>query len=459
VALVLEGGKVVCADAVFRADIRIENGVIESVGLDITQEGDETSDISGMYALPGGIDAHTHFDLPLSPSFRTADNFTTGTKAAIAGGTTCVIDYATQFKGDTLKQGLDNWHGLADGKCFCDYAFHLAITDWNEEVARELSEIVARGVTSFKMYMAYKGSLQVDDGILYSALRKLKDAGALLCVHCENGDIIAARTDELIAAGHVGAEYHPLSRPEEVEAEAAHRLLVAAAFVGAPVYIVHVSAGVTMQKIIDARLSGTRVYTETCPQYLYLDDELYKKHDAAKYVCSPPLRNKKNNNDLWSALSQDLMDVVATDHCSFNLTKKNELSAGGFHKIPNGMPGVESRMLLLYKGVTDGRITLPQMVRIASARPAQIFGMYPRKGVIAQGADADIVLLDPHRKSVITAQKQYQNVDYTPFEGIEVPGSIESVYLRGEKIFQNGHFLAETPSGEYIPRKAESCTS
>jgi dihydropyrimidinase len=211
-----------------------------------------------------------------------------------------------------------------------------------------------------------------------------------------------------------------------------------------------------MQKIIDARLSGVRVYAETCPQYLYLDDTLYKEPDAARYVCSPPLRSKKNNASLWAALSENLMDVVATDHCSFNLTKKNELSADGFHKIPNGMPGVESRLLLLYKGVVDGRITLSQMAALASSRPAQIFGMYPRKGVLAPGSDADIVLLDPRRKSVISAERQYQNVDYTPFEGMEVPGSIESVYLRGKKIFQNGRFLTEIPSGEYIARKAES---
>ncbi|GHS99164.1 dihydropyrimidinase [Synergistales bacterium] len=458
-ALVLEGGKVVGTDIVREASIRIENGVITRVGLDITLSGDETRDISGMYALPGGIDAHTHFDLPLSPTFRAADNFTTGTKAAIAGGTTCVIDYATQFKGETLARGLDNWHALADGKCFCDYAFHLAITDWNEAVTRELPGVVERGVTSFKMYMAYKGSLQMDDSVLYSALKKLKVLDALLCVHCENGDIIAARTEEMIEAGHTTPEYHPLSRPEGLETEAANRLLLAASLTDAPVYIVHVSAGATMRKIIDAKLSGQRVYAETCPQYLYLDDGLYLEPDAAKYVCSPPLRNKKNNALLWSALSQKLIDVVATDHCSFNLTKKNELSAGGFNKIPNGMPGVESRMLLLYKGVKDGRITLPQMAALSSARPAQIFGMYPRKGILAPGSDADIVLIDPRRKTVISAARQFQNVDYTPFEGMELPASIDSVYLRGEKVFQNGAFLTETPIGEYIPRKAKSCIS
>ena len=457
-ALVLEGGKVVDTVNIREADIRIENGLIERVGLGLAQNGDERRDISGMYALPGGIDAHTHFDLPLSLTFRAADDFATGTKAAIAGGTTCVIDYATQFKGETLARGLDNWHSMADGKCFCDYAFHLAITDWNGHTARELRSVVARGVPSFKMYMAYKGSLQVDDGVLYSALQKLKDLGALLCVHCENGDIIASRAEELLSAGHTAVKYHSLSRPEELEAEAANRLLVAAKLSGAPVYIVHVSADATMRKIADARLLGQRVYAETCPQYLYLDDELYLEPDAAKYVCSPPLRNRKNKALLWSAISQNLMDVVATDHCSFNITKKQELCAKGFNKIPNGMPGVESRMLLLYKGVLDGHITLPQMVSVTSAKAAQIFGMYPRKGVIAPGSDADVVLLDPNRKSVISAARQYQNVDYTPFEGTEIRASIDSVYLRGKKIFQNGAFLTDKPLGEYIPRKAKSCT-
>ncbi|MDR1019556.1 MAG: dihydropyrimidinase [Synergistaceae bacterium] len=455
-AVVLAGGIVANPDGAYRADVRIEGGVIAGVGAGVAQDGDCVSDVSGRYLLPGGIDAHTHFDLPMPDGTRTADSFSTGTKAALAGGTTCVIDYATQFKGESLRQGMENWHRLADGKCFCDYAFHLAITDWNESARGELPGVVLSGVTSFKMYMAYKGSLQVDDGVIYDALRRVTDAGGLLCVHCENGDVIAARTAELLQEGRTGPEYHPVSRPAEVETEAVSRLLAIASLTGAPVYVVHVSAYASMVKIIEAKAEGVRAFAETCPQYLCLDDSLYASgRDAAKYVCSPPLRGRENQGGLWASLRSGLADVVATDHCSFDFAGQKDRCLDNFSMIPNGLPGVESRLLLMYKGVAEGRMSLPAMIRAVSGNPAAIFGMYPRKGALIPGADADVVVLNPSGRTVISSGTQFQNVDYTPFEGIEVPASIDSVYLRGAELFRNGKFLGDKPMGRYVHR-AES---
>ncbi|MDR1885421.1 MAG: dihydropyrimidinase [Synergistaceae bacterium] len=452
----LRGGRVVGGTGVRRADVRISGGVIVSVGPDEAVAGDDITDVSGKFILPGGVDAHTHFDLPLGDGTRSDDDFASGTRSAIAGGTTCVIDYATQFRGESLNRGLDNWHGLADGRCFCDYSFHLAVTDWNGSVADELPGVMARGVTSFKMYMAYKGALQVDDGVLYEALRRLEDLGGLLCVHCENGDIISALSRELLRAGKTGPEHHPASRPEELEAEATGRLLVIASLAGAPVYVVHVSSGASIKKILEARSSGQTVFAETCPQYLYLDDSLYSpaRADAAKYVCSPPLRDGRNHAEMWSALSKNIADVVATDHCSFNFNGRKDRHNCDFTGIPNGLPGVGSRMMLLYLGVARGLITMPQMARLASENPARIFGIHPGKGSITPGADADIVVLDPDGKSVITAETQFQNVDYTPYEGWEIPCRIESTYLRGERVFHMGRFLPGGPRGRFVRRRA-----
>jgi dihydropyrimidinase len=460
VAVTFRGGLVASPEGIFRLDVRTDGGIITDVGASLADSGGgETIDVSGKYLLPGGIDAHTHFDLPLGvgdAACRTADDFRSGTESAIAGGTTCVIDYATQFKGESLRQGLDNWRALAEGKCLCDYSFHLAVTDWNEKTVLELPAIIADGVTSFKMYMAYRGTLQVDDGVLYEALKKLKGIGGLLCVHCENGDVIASRTAELLRAGKSGPEYHPASRPEEAEAEAVGRLLDIAAMAESQVYIVHVSASRSMKKIIEAKAAGLKVFAETCPQYLYLDESLYAQGgwEAAKYVCSPPLRAKHNHAGLWASLSRDLADAVATDHCSFNFKGQKELGRGDFSKIPNGLPGTESRMLLLYKGVSDGKITLPQMTRLASANPARIFGLYPKKGAIMPGSDADIVVIDPNGRTGITAKNQHQNADYTPYEGISAPCAIESVYLRGRRIFHRGRLESGKPGGQFVRRNA-----
>ena len=455
-ALVLKGGRAVNADGICEADVRIADGRIAAVGSDVLRPGDEVRNVTGRLVMPGGVDVHTHFDLPLGDGSRTADSFSTGTRAAIAGGTTCIIDYATQFRGETLSKGLNKWHELAAGNCWCDYSFHLAVTDWREELVADLPEVVASGVTSFKMYMAYKGSLQLDDGAIYEALRIMKRLGGLLCVHCENGDLVAARCAELLASGHTEPRYHPMSRPEELETEAVSRLLVIAALAKAPVYVVHVSAGRSLEKIVQAKMTGKRVFAETCPQYLYLDDSLYDLGqpgwESAKYVCSPPLRDRCNQWALWSSLSSNLTDVVATDHCSFNFASQKECGRDDFTKIPNGMPGVESRMLLLYRGVADGWITAPQMVRTACANPAKIFGLYPRKGIVAPGADADILVLDPDGRTVIEAATQYQNVDYTPYEGFVIPAAIDSVYLGGKMAFDGKSVTENVPAGRFVAR-------
>ena len=447
---------VASADGEYMSDLRIDGERVALLGLDIAEPGDEVVDVSGCYILPGGIDVHTHFDLPLGDGTRTADSFATGTRAAIAGGTTTILDYATQFRGETLKEGLANWHALADGNCRCDYGFHMAITEWNDSVKAELPDVIAAGVTSFKMYMAYKGNLQVEDGVIYQALRELKKLGGLLCAHCENGDVIVERVSELLAAGKTGPEFHPLSRPQEVETEAVDRLLMMAKLVDAPVYVVHTSAAPSMDRIVLAKMEGVRAFAETCPQYLYLDDELYAKDgfEAAKYVCAPPLRAKFNQPGLWAALQNGLADVIATDHCSFNFAGQKDRGRDVFTKIPNGTPGVEHRMPLMYGGVAEGRIDLAQMVALCSTNPAKIFGLYPKKGVVAPGSDADLVILDPQGETFITAATQYQNVDYTPYEGFCLHGAIRSVYLRGTPLYADGAFLMDEPVGRYVGRGA-----
>lgn len=453
-ATVLHGGIVVSSYGEYRADVRIEGERVVSIGMDETRPGDDIVDVGGACLLPGGVDVHTHFDLPAGEGVRSADCFATGTRAAIAGGTTTIIDYATQFHGETLKEGLANWQALANGKCRCDYGFHMAISEWNDSIRRELPEMIAQGITSFKAYMAYKDALQLPDGSIYEILRDLSAIGGLLCVHCENGDLISSRVSSLLASGIRSAAGHSLSRPAELETEAAGRLTVMARLAAAPVYVVHVSAAETMRGLARARMNGVRVYAETCPQYIFLDDERYGDEDAAKYVCSPPLRDKSNHAGLWSAIDSGIVDTVATDHCPFDYSLKRERGRQGFHRIPNGMPGVEHRMSLMWGAAESGAISRARAVQVTAANPAGIFGLYPRKGVIAPGSDADIVVFDPGGSTRISARTQFQNVDYTPYEGFCTRGRILSVYLRGKRVFDDGKFLTDEPAGMYVGRGA-----
>ena len=446
----LKGGRVVSASGVVEADILLNDEKIEKVGKNIDESGVEIIDVGGKLLFPGFIDAHTHFDLHVAGTV-TADDFRTGTRAALRGGTTTIVDFGTQYAGETLMEGLKNWHEKADGKCSCDYGFHMSISDWNHDVSREIDKMTEEGITSYKLYMTY--DIQVDDKCLYEILKRLKDVKGIAGVHCENSGVIAALQEEAVNAGRMGVESHPATRPPEAEAEAVARLLRIAEIAEAPVMVVHLTNREALDEIRAARKRGQEVYAETCPQYLLMDDSLYHLpgFEGAKYVIAPPLRKKEDTEALWKALADGEIQTVSTDHCSFT-TEQKRLGKTDFRKIPGGMPGVETRGILMYsEGVRKGRITLSDMCRLLCENPAKLYGMYPRKGVIAPGSDADIVVLNPDESDIITAADQIQNVDYAPFEGLKVNGRIETVFLRGMKVVEN-HQVVRELAGTYIAR-------
>ena len=452
--LILQGGTIVTDVKSYKADVRIENEKIAEIGADLFKGGDEIVPINGCYLVPGGIDTHTHFDLDVGTTI-TADNFETGTKAAIVGGTTTILDFATQSKGNTLNDGLREWHDKSRGRCYSDYGFHMAITDWNDTTSKEMEDMINEGVTSFKMYMAYKDTLQVDDGIIFKALKRAKELGVLIGFHCENGDIISELINEFKDNNQLSPKYHQLSRPSDVEVEATYRLMKIAKTANAPVYVVHLSSKDALEEVKKARLDGVKVYTETCPQYLLLDDKLYDLDgfESAKYVMSPPLRKKADNEALWKALEEGDIDAIGTDHCSFNYKGQKDIGVNDFSKIPNGGPGVEHRMGLLYTyGVKEGKISMNKFVELTSTKAAKLFGMYPQKGSIEVGSDADIVVIDPEMKNIISAENQTQNTDYTPYEGYEVDCQFRHVFLRGIEVIKEGKLTVEHPTGKYIVR-------
>lgn len=466
-ATVLTGGTVVNATGSARVDVRIEGEKIASVGVNLGKPTDTLIDATGCYLFPGGIDPHTHFDLSVGVTV-TADDFVSGTQAAALGGTTTVIDFATQNKGETLAQAVANWHAKADGRSFTDYGFHIAISDLNDNVLDELASIVKEaGISSVKLYMAYKRILQVDDGALLRTLQTAKQLGILVCVHCENGDVIDVLVEEAKSLGHRSPKYHALTRPEAVEREAIHRAVSLAEIAGAPLYVVHVSSGEGLGVIREARSRGLQIYGETCPQYLLLDASRYDTDDfsAAKYVMSPPLRAPENQAQLWAGLRDGDLATVGSDHCSFNLAGQKELGRDDFSRIPNGGPGVENRFGLLYTyGVVGGRCDIHQFVAITSTNAAKLFGLYPRKGLIAPGSDADIVVWDQASQSVISVSTQKQRVDYNLYEGFGQTGRARHVFLRGRQIVKDG-ILDHEPSGHYLKRQShvakesESCSS
>lgn len=466
-AIVLKGGKIITAEKSYDSDIRIEGEKIASIGKNLAQEGDKVVDATGCYLLPGGIDPHTHLELDTGSTV-TADDFESGTKAAIVGGTTTIIDFATQNKGETLKEALENWHRKADNKCYCDYGFHMAITEWNKGISDEMKDMVDNGVPSFKMYMAYKNTLQVDDGAIYEALKRSNEINGLLGFHCENGDVIDILIKENKEKGNNSPKYHALSRPLEIEREAINRAVTLAEIAKAPVYVVHLSSKVGLKCALEARKRGVEVYLETCPQYLLLDDSCYGEEgdfNGAKYVMSPPLRKEGDKEAMWEGLKHGDIDTVATDHCSFNFKGQKELGIEDFSKIPNGAPGIEHRVSLLYTyGVCENKISLNQWVELTSTKAAKLFGMYPRKGAIEIGSDADIVVFDANYTGVIKAENQTQNVDYTPYEGFNQKGRIKQVYLRGTSMVEDSKLVSIEPKGSYISRKpfykkgSEACT-
>ena len=447
----LKGGTVINASGRQKADVLIEDEKILQVGADLACGDCNVVDVSGKLLFPGFIDAHTHFDLDVCNT-TTADDFYTGGRSALRGGTTMVIDFACPNKGETLQYGLNLWHKKADGKTACDYGFHMTIDDWNEGIIAELPKMFEEGISSFKMYMTYP-AMMIGDEDMFKALRKMKELGGIAGVHCENAGVIDALIKEKKEAGAFSPASHPLCRPSILEAEAVSRLLKMAQVADVPVVIVHLSSEDGMQEVRAARARGQKVYVETCPHYLLLEDSLYSKPDfeGAKYVCAPPLRKKRDNEALWEALREGEVQTVSTDHCSFTL-KQKDAGRADFTQIPGGMPGVETRGVLLYTfGVAEGRITAEKMAEVLSEAPAKLYGAYPRKGHIAPGADADIVVYDPDVDGLITAADQVANVDYAPYEGVKTAGHIAQVWLRGALSVEEGQLLTE-PKGKYIPR-------
>ena len=449
----LKNGTVVTGEKSEQLDILVEGEKIVQVGKNLPSKDAQEIDVSGKLLFPGFIDGHTHFDLEVAGTV-TADDFETGTKAAILGGTTFVIDYASQDKGGhTLKEGLDKWHKKADDKCSCDYSFHMSIVEWNEKTEQEIQDMIDHGITSFKLYMTYPAMI-VNDCDMYKILKKLGKCGCFAGVHCENAGVIDALIAQHKAEGKTAPSSHPECRPNPLEAEAVAHLLRIAEVADVPIVIVHLSTKEALLEVMHARERGQKVYVETCPHYLLLDDSVYYQEDysaSARYICAPPMRKKEDQAVLWKALANGSIQTVSTDHCSFTL-KQKDAGRGDFTKIPGGLPGVETRGELLYTaGVAEGRITKEQMCALLSENPARLYGAYPRKGVIAPGSDADIVVYDPEADTVITAQTQLSAAGYTPYEGFKTRGSIAQVYLRGTLAVDHGEMKAG-PIGTYIPR-------
>ncbi len=451
--MLIENGILVTPHGLQKANMRISDGKIEQTGAELSpQKNEETLDAAGCYVFPGFIDAHTHLDMNNGVT-TTADDFASGTRAAVAGGTTTIVDFCTQEKGGTLQQAIDCWHGKADGKCSCNYAFHLAVCDWNEAVKQELQQAVQQGITSFKVYLAYD-ALRVDDAQLLDILSTVKALGGVLGVHCENGTLVNYLCEKQKQTGNFSPAAHPKSRPPQVEAEAIARLLHIAKLADAAVHIVHLSSAAGLDEIRCARERGQTVYVETCPQYLLLDDSLYLKDgfEGAKYVISPPLRSKEDVLTLQEAVCSGEIDTIATDHCSYNFNTQKKLGEADFTKIPNGAPGIEHRPQLIFTQlVSTGRITPQKMCSLLSTNPAKLFGMYPQKGSLQVGSDADIVIWNPEKTHTISAKTQFQNVDYTPFEGFAVKGGAETVLINGKTAVKNS-MPCNTFYGEFIKR-------
>src|SRR5580698_9219306 len=410
-------------------------------------------DAAGKYVLPGGIDGHTHMEMPFGGTFA-SDTFETGTRAAAWGGTTTIVDFAVQPKGGSLLAALDGWHAKADGQCAVDYGFHMIVSDVNDTSLKEMTACIDAGVTSFKMFMAYPGVFYATDGEILLAMQQAARTGGLTMMHAENGIAIDQLVAQALAAGRGEPLQHGLTRPPELEGEATGRAITLAAVTGAPLYIVHLSAAEALAKVTEARDSGQNVFAETCPQYLYLslDDLARPGFEGAKYVASPPLRSRHHQDSLWRGLRGNDLSVVSTDHCPFCFKEQKEMGQGDFSKIPNGIPGVEHRMDLLHQGVAAGELSLARWVEVACTTPARMFGLYPRKGVIAAGSDADIVLYDPRATQVLSAGTHHMNVDYSAYEGFEITGQVRTVLSRGAVVIEGGEYHGHTGHGQFLRR-------
>jgi dihydropyrimidinase len=456
----IHGGTLVSATGMAPADVLVVGERVDAVltpgsalADELARNVDVTIDATGKYVVPGGIDVHTHMELPFGGTFA-SDTFATGTAAAAWGGTTTIVDFAVQSKGSTIAAGLDAWHAKADGNCAIDYGFHAIISDVNETTLKEMDSCVAAGVTSFKMFMAYPGVFYSTDGDIFLAMQRARENGAVIMMHAENGIAIDQLTAQALAAGHTDPVQHGLTRPPELEGEATHRAIQLAKVAGSPLYIVHLSAAQALDAVTEARDAGQNVFAETCPQYLYLSlDDLAKPgFEGAKYVASPPLRTRDHQPKLWRGLRGNDLAVVSTDHCPFCFKDQKELGRGDFSRIPNGIPGVEHRMDLIFQGVAAGEISAPRWVEICSTTPARMFGLYGRKGVIAPGADADIVVYDPNATHVISADTHHMNVDYSAYEGLSVTGKVDTVLSRGSVVVRDGAFHGRAGHGRFLTR-------
>ncbi|HEY9624684.1 MAG TPA: dihydropyrimidinase [Crinalium sp.] len=462
--VLIKGGRIVTAVDDYVADILIRDERIEAIARDIPAESIETHDASGLIVIPGGVDVHTHMEFDLGNA-QTCDTYETGTRSAAFGGTTTIIDFALQRKGETPKKALDQRLALAEPQACVDFGFHVILTDITPETLTELPDLINRdGVSSFKMFMAYPGVLMVDDAGIFRSMRTVGAHGGMINLHAENGGVIEVLIEEALAQGNTSPKYHALTRPQIMEAEASHRAIRLAELAEIPVYLVHLSAEEALDAVVEARDRGIPAFAETCPHYLFLTIEEYDRpeFEAAKYVMTPPLRTHKCQHALWRGLRFDDLQIVSTDHCPFcfneqpyGIQRSKQLGRDNFAQIPNGAPGVELRIPLLFDGgVSAGRITLNRFVQLTSTAPAKMFGLFPQKGTIAVGSDADLVLFNPNKPHILSASTHHSNVDYSLYEGRQVTGKVEKVFLRGNLIVDGDRWLGETGSGRYLKRSA-----
>lgn len=455
-SVLIKNGRIITATDDYFADVYIEGEKVELIGRDLDVQADEVLDAAGRYVIPGGIDPHTHMDMPFGGT-TSADDFESGTKAAAWGGTTTLVDFAIQTKGESTIQGLDTWHAKAEGKATIDYGFHMIVTDMPDERLPEMRQLADEGITSYKLFMAYPGVLYVDDGTLYRAFRQAGENGTRICMHAENGIVIDEIVKRAVEEGKSAPRWHAKTRPTRMEAEGVHRSIAIAEVADVPLYIVHLSSSDALDEVKRARQRGMDVIAETCPQYLFLDDSYYDREgfEGAKWVMTPALREKWNQDKLWQGLQMGDLATIATDHCPFCYKDQKELGLDSFTKIPNGAPGVENRMSLIFNGgVVQGRISLNRFVELTSTAAAKTFGLFPKKGTIAVGSDADIVIFDPERRETISVNNpctHHMRVDYSAYEGFEVQGFSETVLSRGRIVIHEGQMKTEG-GGQFIKR-------
>ena len=452
-SILLRGGSLVLPTSLTKADLRLDGNKITEIGPELPPGDSTVRDVTGKLIFPGFIDTHTHFEMNKGLPNETADDWVSGTKAAVVGGTTTVLDFSEPLRGHSLASALETWHGRADGRASCNYSFHMTLKDWDQRIREELPQMTAAGITSYKVYFAYD-NLRISDKTAYEIIRAVGEQGGILGCHCENGDMVTEGIQAQLAAGILSPAAHPLSRPPVVEAEAVDRWLALAEMAGYPVNVVHLSTLRGLEVVRAARARGQELYVESCPQYFLLNEDKYllPGFESAKYMLSPPLRAPENGAALWEALKRGEIDTMGTDHCSFDFEGVKTLGRDDFSKIPNGLPGVEDRAVLMYsEGVAKGLITEVELARYLSEQPAKLFGMYPQKGVLAQGSDADLVVWDPELRWTISAQHQTQAVDYNPYEGLVVTGKATTVFLNGEAVVEGGALVKEK-TGRFVHR-------